>query len=105
MPYLTKNFFMRELIAILRGVQSDEATGIAEALIDAGIQKIEVPLNSPNPLQSIERLVQAFGQQAMIGAGTVLSTDAVNSIARIGGRMVLSPNCDIAVVKAARAHC
>lgn len=92
----------RPLIAILRGLTPAEAPAIGQALIDAGITRIEVPLNSPDPLDSIASLAQDFGDQALIGAGTVLTPDQVHAVARAGGRMVLSPNCDPAVIRATR---
>ena len=92
----------RPLIAILRGLTPPEAPAIAQALIDAGITRIEVPLNSPDPLDSIALLARDFGDRATIGAGTVLTPDQVQSVAEAGGRMVLSPNCDAAVIQATR---
>ena len=88
----------RELIAILRGIQPTEVYDITQALIDAGITKIEVPLNSPDPLQSIEKMVNAFGSDATIGAGTVLHQDEVKTLANIGCQMVISPNADPDVI-------
>ena len=88
----------RALIAILRGVEPEEAVAMAEALIDAGIDRIEVPLNSPEPLRSIEAMVQSLGQQALIGAGTVLTTADVQQVASVGGRLIVSPNCDTEVI-------
>ena len=88
------------LIAILRGVRPDEVESIGDALIDAGFTLIEVPLNSPEPFDSIARLVRRCGDQALVGAGTVLSTDNVARLADIGGRMVISPNTNIAVIAA-----
>lgn len=92
------------LIAILRGITPDDAPAIAAALIDAGITKIEVPLNSPDPLDSIARLVQAFGNDAWIGAGTVLTTDEVAAVADVGGKLIVSPNCNPAVIAATKAR-
>ena len=93
----------RRLIAILRGLTPPEAPAIAQALIDAGITRIEVPLNSPDPLDSIALLARDFGDVATIGAGTVLTPAQVQSVVDAGGRMVLSPNCDAAVIRATRA--
>lgn len=89
------------IIAILRGVQPDMALEIGAALLDCGIRIIEVPLNSPQPLLSIERLAARFGEQALIGAGTVLSPAQVRDVATAGGRLIVSPNVDRAVVERA----
>lgn len=93
----------RPLIAILRGIDPDEAVPIAEALIEAGIDRIEVPLNSPSPFRSIERLVNAVGDKALIGAGTVLTGAQVQNVKAAGGALVVSPNCDPAVVAATKS--
>ncbi|MDH2327175.1 2-dehydro-3-deoxy-6-phosphogalactonate aldolase [Cereibacter sp. SYSU M97828] len=94
---------MRNIIAILRGITPSEAEAHAEALIEAGVTVLEVPLNSPDPLDSIERLVLRFGGDATIGAGTVLDVDAVRRLADIGARIVVSPNTDPDVIAATRA--
>lgn len=93
----------RPLIAILRGVTPDEVVAIGQALFDAGITRMEVPLNSPDPLDSIARLASAVDQQALVGAGTVLSADDVRSVAGAGGRMIVSPDCNPIVIGAAKA--
>lgn len=90
------------LIAILRGVKPDEVLDIARALVREGFGIIEVPLNSPAPFDSIARLVDVLGDAAMIGAGTVTTTDEVERLAAIGARLVLSPHFDAAVVGASR---
>lgn len=89
------------IIAILRGVRPDEVVDIGRALVDAGIRIIEVPLNSPQPLASIERLAASVGDHALIGAGTVVSANAVDAVAAAGGRLIVSPNTDPAVISRA----
>ena len=88
------------LIAILRGVTPGEVEGIAGARIEAGIAIIEVPLNSPDPLASIERAARRFGGDALIGAGTVLSVSDVRAVKEAGGRIIVSPNTDVEVIAA-----
>jgi 2-dehydro-3-deoxyphosphogalactonate aldolase len=91
------------LIAILRGLKPEEAIDIAAALEAAGVLALEVPLNSPQPLESIRRIREAFGDRLMVGAGTVLTTDEVASVAAAGGQLIVSPNCDRAVIQASKA--
>lgn len=86
------------IVAILRGVRPDEVVDIATALIEAGIRAIEVPLNSPDPLESIGRLCAAYGDIALCGAGTVLSALAVEQVAAAGGRLIVTPNTDPDVI-------
>ena len=88
------------LVAIIRGVRPDEVEEIGQALYDSGIRIIEVPLNSPEPLDSIGRLARLLGDRALIGAGTVLDVDQVAALKQVGGRLVVSPCFDAAVVKA-----
>jgi 2-dehydro-3-deoxyphosphogalactonate aldolase len=92
------------LIAILRGIRPGEALGIGEALVGAGFRCIEIPLNSPDPLNSIRRLREGLGRRALVGAGTVLNVEAVNDVAEAGGQIVVSPNCDPAVIAATKAR-
>ena len=93
----------REIIAILRGIQPGEVLEIGQALINAGITTIEVPLNSPDPLKSINLLAEAFGDTAAIGAGTVLSPQDVADVANAGGRLIVSPDCNTSVIDATKA--
>ncbi len=94
----TRYFAACPLIAIIRGVRPNEAEAIGEALVDAGIRIIEVPLNSPDPLVSIERLAKRFGGEALIGAGTVLDAEDVKRVASAGGQIIVSPSTDAAVI-------
>lgn len=89
---------MREIIAILRGVTPSEVVKIGEVMIAAGITRIEVPLNSPDPLESINRLALAFGAEAEIGAGTVLDPAQVLAVKQAGGRLIVSPDTNAAVI-------
>ncbi len=92
------------LIAILRGVRPDEAVEIGQALFETGFRIIEVPLNSPEPMQSIAKLAAAFGEQALIGAGTVLSAEAVDQVAAANGRLIVMPHSDGTVIGQAKAR-
>ncbi|KQN53449.1 2-dehydro-3-deoxy-6-phosphogalactonate aldolase [Erwinia sp. Leaf53] len=91
------------LIAILRGIRPQEAQAHIAALIDAGFDAIEIPLNSPQWEQSIAAAVSEFGDRALIGAGTVLQPDQVDRLAAIGSRLVVTPNTDAAVIRRAVA--
>jgi 2-dehydro-3-deoxyphosphogalactonate aldolase len=88
----------RNLIAILRGVTPSEVSDIARTLLAAGIDKIEVPLNSPDPFESIETLIRDFNGQGTFGAGTVLTTEDVDRLAKMNANMVVSPNCNVDVI-------
>ena len=90
---------VRELIAILRGVTPHEVAAIAEELILSGITKIEVPLNSPNAYDSIEILANRFPSEAVIGAGTVLAKNEVALVWNSGGKMIVSPNVNVDVIR------
>lgn len=92
------------LVAIIRGITPDEVDGVGDALVQAGIRIIEVPLNSPNPLASIERLVRRVGDAATIGAGTVLDPADVHRLADIGAQLVVSPHVDVDVISATLAE-
>jgi 2-dehydro-3-deoxyphosphogalactonate aldolase len=99
----TRHFASCPLVAILRGITPDEAESVGAALIAAGVRIIEVPLNSPEPLESIARLSRRFGEEALIGAGTVLDPADVARVADAGGRLMVSPGSDPAVIAATRA--
>ena len=89
------------LVAIIRGVTRGESEAIGEAIYEGGIRIIEVPLNSPNPLNSIERLANKFGDRALVGAGTVLRSADVVRVRDAGGRIIVSPDTNIDVIAAA----
>ncbi len=92
------------LVAILRGLEPERAVAVGEVLVNAGFDIIEVPLNSPEPLTSIAALVEALGDCALIGAGTVLTEAQVDDLAAIGAQLVVSPNCNPAVIRRTAAH-
>ena len=89
------------LIAILRGITSREIVGIGEALVGAGVEYIEVPLNSPDPFSSIEMLIASCGQHAVCGAGTVLTVEQVERLANSGAKLVVSPHTNEKLIAAA----
>lgn len=91
------------LIAILRGVKPDEIVPIGRALADAGFAIIEVPLNSPSAIESIGLLAREFGDKVLIGAGTVTTPALVSDVAAAGGRIIVMPHADVAVIRAAKA--
>lgn len=93
----------RALVAILRGITPRDALAVGEALREAGITRMEVPLNSPDPLRSIRLLADVFGLEAEIGAGTVLTLEQVAAVAAAGGRLVVSPNADPLVIAATKS--
>lgn len=88
------------LVAIIRGVKPDEVEAIGQAICDGGIRIIEVPLNSADPLQSIERLAEKFGNDALVGAGTVLEPADIRRVADAGGRIIVSPDANVEVIAA-----
>ncbi|QUS37183.1 2-dehydro-3-deoxy-6-phosphogalactonate aldolase [Falsirhodobacter algicola] len=90
------------LVAILRGLTPAEAVDIGAALVGAGITRIEVPMNSPDPLDSIAALQVRFGDRAAIGAGTVLTVAQVSQVAETGARLIVSPNCNVEVIRASK---
>ena len=92
----------RQIIAILRGVTPAEAAPVTTALINAGITMIEVPLNSPQPYESITTMVRIAGTDALIGAGTVLAPEEVLRLAQLGARMIVSPDCNQRVIVATK---
>ena len=94
----------RGLVAILRGLKPDEALDIAGVLVEAGLEAIEVPLNSPDPFTSIDRIATAFGDRALVGAGTVLTPADVDRLADAGGKLLVSPNVDVDVLAQAGAR-
>ena len=93
----------RNIIAILRGITPSDAASAAEALVTAGITTLEVPLNSPDPFESIAAMSEAVGDRATVGAGTVLTTADVALVSEAGGTLVVSPDCNPEVIRATRA--
>src|ERR1044072_4990495 len=91
------------IAAILRGVKPDEIDAIGDALIEAGVTVIEVPLNSPQPFESIKRLAARHGHHALDGAGTVLTAADVGRVKEAGGRLVVAPNFHVEVMRITKA--
>jgi 2-dehydro-3-deoxyphosphogalactonate aldolase len=89
------------VVAITRGVTPDESVAIAQAVYDGGVRAIEVPLNSPEPLESIRRIAEAFEGRMAVGAGTVLAPDKVDAVKDVGGTIIVSPNTNAAVIRRA----
>jgi 2-dehydro-3-deoxyphosphogalactonate aldolase len=102
MPTLRDYLNSLPLIAILRGIQPDEAVSVAEALLANGFTILEVPLNSPRPYESIARMIEYAGDRALIGAGTVLTAEQVGLVAGSGARLIISPNCSETVIRATK---
>ena len=92
----------RELIAILRGLTLDRCVKVSEILIAEGFSKLEVPLNSPNPMETISKMQNSFGNSVTIGAGTVTNVSEVSQLSKIGCQMIVSPNTDTEVIKATK---
>ena len=90
------------IVAILRGITPDEVVGVSQTLYNAGIRVVEVPLNSPEPFVSIEKLSKAFADKLVVGAGTVLSVQDVNVLKAHGGQISVSPDCNEAVISRAK---
>lgn len=102
-PFVPWPKMRRNLVAILRGITPPEAAQVSDALIDAGFEALEVPLNSPDALDSISEIVRRHGARALIGGGTMLTTDHVDQVAAVGGRLMVSPNMRPAVIAHAAA--
>jgi 2-dehydro-3-deoxyphosphogalactonate aldolase len=102
MPDLRSALKQCPVIAILRGVKPGEVDAVGDALIEAGITIIEVPLNSPDPFESIGRLARRHGARALIGAGTVLEAADVTRVKDAGGQLIVAPNFDVDVVRTAK---
>ena len=97
-------FAAAPLVAILRGLTPAEAPAIGDALVEAGFTLIEVPLNSPDPFDSIRILVERIGDRALVGAGTVLTSEDVGRVADVGGTLIVSPNTNTDVIRASVAR-
>jgi 2-dehydro-3-deoxyphosphogalactonate aldolase len=100
----TQRLGQRPVVAILRGITPSEIEAVAAALIEQNFRLIEVPLNSPDAQESIRLLAEGFGDQALVGAGTVLNRDQVIAVKDAGGRMIVSPNTNVDVIKASVEH-
>ena len=92
------------LIAILRGIKPEEIDAVSDALVKAGLRIIEVPLNSPEPLRSIERLARRHGETVMVGAGTVMTPEDVIDVRDAGGELIVMPHMDTEIVDEAKAE-
>ncbi len=92
------------LVAILRGLRPEEAEAVGDALVEAGVAILEVPLNSPRPFESIRRLSARLGGRALVGAGTVITEAQVEEVAAAGGKLLVTPHADPALVRAAKAR-
>ena len=103
-PAISWPVLKRGLVAILRGITPEDAAPVAVALSDAGFEAIEVPLNSPDPFDSIRAMADAVGDRALVGAGTVLTAADVDSLHAAGGRLLVTPNVDPSVIRRAQVH-
>jgi 2-dehydro-3-deoxyphosphogalactonate aldolase len=92
------------LVAILRGVRPDEVEAIAAALVHEGVAIVEVPLNSPEPMRSIERLARSLGERMLVGAGTVMTPEQAGEVAAAGGRLIVTPHAEARIVRAAKEN-
>ncbi|HEY3460302.1 MAG TPA: 2-dehydro-3-deoxy-6-phosphogalactonate aldolase, partial [Casimicrobiaceae bacterium] len=90
------------LVAVLRGITPDEVDDVGDALAGEGFRILEVPLNSPRPFESIHRLSQRFGERCLVGAGTVVETADASRVQEAGGRLIVMPHADVAVVREAK---
>jgi len=104
MEVLERSLQELPLVAILRGVEPDEVLDITQVLFNTGFRCIEVPLNSPDPLESIRRLAEDFGEQVLVGAGTVLDAGSVDAVAEAGGALIVTPHFDATLVQRATAR-
>ena len=91
------------IVAIVRGVRPEEVLDHAQALYEAGVRVVEAPLNSPDPIESIRRLAEVWGERMVVGGGTVLSAERVDAVAQAGGRLVVAPNTAPEVIRRAVA--
>ncbi|GHC18469.1 2-dehydro-3-deoxy-6-phosphogalactonate aldolase [Aidingimonas halophila] len=94
----------RPLVAILRGISPEEVEAVGDALVEAGFKMIEVPLNSPRPWQSLERLVKRMPEDVLVGAGTVLDVADVERLGSLGASLLITPNIDADIVEAGKAQ-
>ncbi len=99
-PLFQRHFSTCPIVTVLRGVKPDEVETIGEAIFEAGIRIIEVPMNSPEPMKSIATLAKCMGDRALVGAGTVLSPNQVEEVRRAGGQLIVSPNTNPEVIAA-----
>lgn len=102
LPAFEQHFAAMPIVAILRGLRPDEALAVGEALVQAGIRILEVPLNSPDPMTSIGSLARALGDRAAVGAGTVLDPADVDRVQAAGGTIIVSPNYNADVIRRTR---